>query len=278
ESHAPIKKNPLSLKFSHLFQLQHILSQLGSLSEGWMLEENSFVSSTPKGKVTFTNVLAVLDPLDPRRLLLACHHDSKILPAGPKNPKQVFVGASDSAIPCAMILEMATAQNSALQSTANTSEWQKTDSLGGSRHLAELMARTPHPSGSSETTLLQAVDLLVLLDLLGDPEPLIFNHFNNTSESLSVSLPEKRLHKQGLLTSYPSEQSYFRKDFYGGFMQDDHITFLHRVVPVHHLIPTPFPVFWHTLDDTEERIHRPTVENLTRIILSTNLKSANTTA
>lgn len=65
--------------------------------------------------MTFTNVLAVLDPLDPRRLLLACHHDSKILPAGPKNPKQVFVGASDSAIPCAMILELATALDTQLK-------------------------------------------------------------------------------------------------------------------------------------------------------------------
>ncbi len=37
-------------------------------------------------------------------------------------------------------------------------------------------------------------------------------------------------------------------------------------VPVLHLIPTPFPVFWHTLDDAEERMHRPTVENLTRIL------------
>ncbi len=101
-------------KFSHLFQLQHILSQLGSLSAGWMLEENSFVSSTPKGKVTFTNVLAVLDPSAPRRLLLACHHDSKILPADLKNPKRVFVGASDSAIPCAMILELATALDTQL--------------------------------------------------------------------------------------------------------------------------------------------------------------------
>ncbi len=79
-----------------------------------MLEENSFVSSTPKGKVTFTNVLAVLDPSAPRRLLLACHHDSKILPADPKNPKRVFVGASDSAIPCAMILELATALDTQL--------------------------------------------------------------------------------------------------------------------------------------------------------------------
>ncbi|KAL0168234.1 hypothetical protein M9458_036456, partial [Cirrhinus mrigala] len=81
----------------------------------WMLEENSFVSPTPKGDVTFTNVLAVLDPSAPRRLLLACHHDSKILPVDPKNPKRVFVGASDSAIPCAMILELATALDTQLK-------------------------------------------------------------------------------------------------------------------------------------------------------------------
>ncbi|XP_016340130.1 glutaminyl-peptide cyclotransferase-like [Sinocyclocheilus anshuiensis] len=263
---------------------QHILSQLGSLSAGWMLEENSFVSSTPKGKVTFTNVLAVLDPSAPRRLLLACHHDSKILPADPKTPKRVFVGASDSAIPCAMILELATALDTQLkalklQRSAVTlqlvffdgeeafEEWTETDSLYGSRHLAELMARTPHPSGSTKTTLLQAVDLLVLLDLLGGPEPLIVNHFDNTARWFDrLIAAEKRLHKQGLLTSHPSEQSYFRKDFYLGPVQDDHIPFLNRGVPVLHLIPTPFPVFWHTLDDAEERMHRPTVENLTRIL------------
>lgn len=36
-------------------------------------------------------------------------------------------------------------------------EWTDTDSLYGSRHLAELMARTPHPSGATKTSLLQAV-------------------------------------------------------------------------------------------------------------------------
>uniref|UniRef100_A0A671RMD7 glutaminyl-peptide cyclotransferase n=1 Tax=Sinocyclocheilus anshuiensis TaxID=1608454 RepID=A0A671RMD7_9TELE len=204
---------------------QHILSQLDSLSAGWTLEENSFVSSTPQGKVTFTNVLAVLDPTAPRRLLLACHHDSKILPADPKNPKRVFVGASDSAIPCAMILELATALDTQLKAlklitdylSAVTlqlvffdgeeafEEWTETDSLYGSRHLAELMTRTPHPSGSTKTTLLQAVDLLVLLDLLGGPEPLIVNHFDNTARWFD-RLITKRLHKQGLLTSHPSEQ------------------------------------------------------------------------
>lgn len=58
--------------------------------------------------VTFTNVLAVLDPLAPRRLLLACHYDSKFFPPDPKNPKRVFLGASDSAVPCSMILELVT--------------------------------------------------------------------------------------------------------------------------------------------------------------------------
>lgn len=36
-------------------------------------------------------------------------------------------------------------------------EWTDTDSLYGSRHLAELMSRTPHPAGSTKTSLLQAV-------------------------------------------------------------------------------------------------------------------------
>lgn len=37
-------------------------------------------------------------------------------------------------------------------------------------------------------------------------------------------------------------------------------------VPVLHVIATPFPQFWHTLEDTEENMHRPTVENLTKVM------------
>lgn len=73
--------------------------------------------------MTFNNVLAVLDPSAPRRLLLACHHDSKILPRDPKDPQRGFVGASDSAVPCAMLLELASAldtQLRALKQQVNT--------------------------------------------------------------------------------------------------------------------------------------------------------------
>ncbi|XP_061073091.1 glutaminyl-peptide cyclotransferase-like a [Conger conger] len=263
---------------------QHITSQLGSLSAGWSVEEDSFPAPTPRGRVSFTNVLAVLDPGAPRRLLLACHYDSKALPPPPDDPQRVFLGASDSAVPCALMLELVTALDPQLRALRQQKspvtlqlvffdgeeafeEWTAMDSLYGSRHLAELMAHTPHPPGSPHNTLLQAVDLFVLLDLIGGADPLFVNHFDNTARWFDrLIATEKRLHKLGLLSSHPSEQSYFRKDFYLGPVQDDHMPFLQRGVPVLHIITTPFPSFWHTLDDTEENMHPPTVENLAKIL------------
>ena len=45
--------------------------------------------------ITFNNLKA------PRRLLIACHYDSKLTP---KN----FLGATDSAVPCAQMINLAT--------------------------------------------------------------------------------------------------------------------------------------------------------------------------
>uniref|UniRef100_A0A1A8IML7 Glutaminyl-peptide cyclotransferase n=1 Tax=Nothobranchius kuhntae TaxID=321403 RepID=A0A1A8IML7_NOTKU len=263
---------------------QHITSTLTSLYAGWSIDLDSFQSPTPRGQVTFTNIIATLDPAARRRLLLACHYDSKALPPDPLAPERVFVGASDSAVPCAMILELATSLDAQLRSfkqqklpvtlqlvffdgEESFEEWTTTDSLYGSRHLAELMANTPLAADSTHTTMIQAVDLFVLLDLLGGPDPLIANHFDNTARWFDrLIAAEKRLHRQGLLSSHPSEQAYFRKDVYLGPVQDDHIPFLHKGVPVVHIIATPFPQFWHKMDDTEENMHRPTVENLTKIM------------
>lgn len=80
------------------------------------MDFDSFRSSTPRGQVTFTNIVATLDRLAPRRLLLACHYDSKALPPDPRAPGKVFLGASDSAVPCAMMLELVTSLNAQLLS------------------------------------------------------------------------------------------------------------------------------------------------------------------
>ncbi|KTG40726.1 hypothetical protein cypCar_00011185 [Cyprinus carpio] len=210
---------------------KHIFSKLDSLSAGWSVEVDSFISETPHGPVSFTNVLAVLDPMAPRRLLLACHYDSKFIPSDPSDPQKVFVGASDSAVPCAMMLELVTALD-------------------------------PHLRKHKQ------LDLLVLLDLIGAPDPMFVNHFENTARWFDrLIAAEKRLHNLGLLSSHPKEQTYFMKDVNMGPVEDDHIPFLQRGVPVLHIIATPFPSFLHTMDDTVDKIHSHTVENLTKVLV-----------
>ncbi|XP_056118917.1 glutaminyl-peptide cyclotransferase isoform X2 [Rhinichthys klamathensis goyatoka] len=270
---------------------KHIFSQLDSLSAGWSIDVDSFISETPRGPVSFSNVLAVLDPTAPRRLLFACHYDSKFIPTNPSDPQKVFVGASDSAVPCAMMLELVTALDPHLKKHKQMmsrvtlqlvffdggeafDQWSQTDSLYGSRHLADYMSRTPHPPGSQQTTLLNAVvrqdacDLLVLLDLIGSPDPMFVNHFENTARWFDrLIAAEKRLHNLGLLTSHAKEQSYFIKDLNMGPVEDDHLPFLQRGVPVLHMIATPFPSFLHTMEDTAEKVHSPTVDNLTKVLV-----------
>lgn len=66
------------------------------------MELDPFTASTPLGPLDFGNVVATLDPGAARHLTLACHYDSKLFPSG----SAPFVGATDSAVPCALLLEL----------------------------------------------------------------------------------------------------------------------------------------------------------------------------
>ncbi|XP_043853749.1 glutaminyl-peptide cyclotransferase-like protein isoform X2 [Dromiciops gliroides] len=143
-------------------------------------------------------------------------------------------------------------------------EWGPEDSLYGARHLAQRMEQTPHGIGFSE---IQAIEMFVLLDLLGAPDPVIKSHFPRTAPWFQrLSSIEKRLHQLGLLASHPQEVMYFQQGPPYGAVDDDHVPFLRRGVPILHLIPTPFPAVWHTPADTEANLHPPTVHNLSRIL------------
>ena len=65
------------------------------------------------GEIDFTNIVATLDPHVDRRLVLAAHYDSKIIGGSISNSK--FLGATDSALPCALLLDLAHSLNSKLQ-------------------------------------------------------------------------------------------------------------------------------------------------------------------
>lgn len=53
------------------------------------------------GNVSFTNIVGTSNPNADSFLALACHYDSKYI------PNEEFLGAIDSAVPCAIMLNIA---------------------------------------------------------------------------------------------------------------------------------------------------------------------------
>uniref|UniRef100_A0A8D8BXW9 Glutaminyl-peptide cyclotransferase n=1 Tax=Culex pipiens TaxID=7175 RepID=A0A8D8BXW9_CULPI len=243
---------------------------------GWNVDVDEFEDETPIfGRLTFGNVIAALNPGAERFLVLACHYDSKYF----KN--QVFIGATDSAVPCAMMLNLASSMKSQLETKKSDKslslqlvffdgeeafqQWGPKDSIYGARHLA---ARW-----ESEGKL-PRMDMLVLLDLLGAPDPNFFSYFKNT-ENWYVQLlsAEERLDQAGHLERYtyssvaPNQQTvrYFQPHSYSAYIEDDHIPFLQRNVPILHIIPSPFPEVWHKLGDDGSAVDMNTVQNLIKV-------------
>uniref|UniRef100_A0A182NBH9 Glutaminyl-peptide cyclotransferase n=1 Tax=Anopheles dirus TaxID=7168 RepID=A0A182NBH9_9DIPT len=252
----------------------YIVQQMRSL--GYTVELDEFDETVPiLGKLRFANIVASLNANAERNLVLACHYDSKYFPG------EKFIGATDSSVPCAMLLTIAATLSPHLQSVqARTDvslqfiffdgeeafqQWSEQDSLYGARHLAERMQR--------EDTL-KKMDMLVLLDLLGTPEPSFYSFFPET-ENWYVQLisAERRLDELGHLENYstssvsPTQKSvaYFKPHSFSSYIEDDHIPFLRRGVPVLHIIPNPFPDVWHKLEDNADIVDVPTVRNMIRI-------------
>ena len=111
------------------------------------------------------------------RLVIACHYDSKIEPLG-------FLGATDSAVPCAQMLNMAQTMKEELRLHKSKQpeltlqflffdgeeafqRWTSTDSIYGSRELAKIWEKKSYNSGGVGGTQLDRIDMFLLLDLIG---------------------------------------------------------------------------------------------------------------
>lgn len=89
------------------------MQRIQRLQADWVLEVDTFLSQTPYGYRSFSNIISTLNPTAKRHLVLACHYDSKYFPHW---DNRVFVGATDSAVPCAMMLELVRALDKQLLS------------------------------------------------------------------------------------------------------------------------------------------------------------------
>lgn len=143
-------------------------------------------------------------------------------------------------------------------------QWTATDSIYGSRHLAAKWEKE---------NFLTRIDMLVLLDLLGAPDPIFYSlnpeslkwysRLGKTEDRLSGANLLRRYTTSGVTTSAPNK--HFQERSVAAGIEDDHIPFQKRNVPILHLIPIPFPKIWHTFGDDRKAIDITTVENLMKI-------------
>ncbi|XP_043483781.1 glutaminyl-peptide cyclotransferase-like isoform X2 [Leptopilina heterotoma] len=246
---------------------------------GWSVEIDEFYADTPIfGNLKFSNVIAKLNPHATRYLTLACHYDSKYM-FGMK-----FVGAIDSAVPCAQLINTAKVMNKQLNSVKNQDvslmfiffdgeeafeTWGPTDSIYGARHLAKKWSKTPSLQHlGNNISELDKIDLLVLLDLIGDSKSKFRNYSTNKKRWYELLLSaEAYLASLELFENYSyGYQKYFEEYSTPSYIEDDHIPFLKRNVPVLHIIPYTFPEIWHTEDDKRENIDLQATENINKIL------------
>ena len=64
-----------------------------------------------------------------------------------------------------------------------------------------------------------------------------------------------------------TQSEIFRdRSVYNAGLQDDHIPFLERDVPVFYWMPIPYPKVWHKEEDNLDNIHIPTIKDLTLLL------------
>ncbi|KAJ2077986.1 hypothetical protein H4R24_004780 [Coemansia sp. RSA 988] len=249
---------------------------------GYSISWDNFTTATPMGDVGMANIIATKNPGAAKRLVLSAHYEGKIMSGGD------FIGATDAAVPVALMLDVAKGLAKAIDQQPSTSpslqlvffdgeeafvEWTDTDSIYGSRHLAEFWEHNPDSAtvaALSGTTKhkpeLERVDLMVLLDLIGSVDNQFVALQVPTADIFTqLSKLELRLHDAGYIN-----RTYLNTRVPPGAagVDDDHRPFVERDIPVLHLISVPFPKVWHKLNDNADALDPTVIADMSLIVRS----------
>ena len=204
----------------------------------WHIAFQNSTSKTPgtgDRDVPFVNLIATRDPPEADTgevgyLTLVAHYDSKMTPEG-------FIGATDSAAPCAMLIHVARSLDGALTKKWEAMgaqgikqedydlgleshkglqiilldgeeafvSWTSQDSIYGAKALAAEMESTYHPALSTYHNALSSIQLFVLLDLLGSADPHLPSYYKITHWAYQkMARLEDRLRQLMLYKSSPN--------------------------------------------------------------------------
>lgn len=107
------------------------------------------------------------------------------------------------------------------------------------------------------------------------PDPQFYSFFRNTDAwHMQLYDIEQRLNALEMIerdahsgmVPRPQSNAYFQQRSINSFIDDDHVPFMRRDVPILHLIPVPFPDEWHKREDDWRAVDLVTVENLSRVL------------
>ncbi len=223
---------------------------------GVTAEEDSFVASTPAGRVPMTNLIAKIPGERPQVVIVAGHYDSKRFDDFP------FVGANDGGSSAAFLIELARVL---AQRKNKLTYWlvffdgeeafvnfTATDGLYGSRHLAEKL------TASGELSRIQA---MILVDMVADAKLNIHRDYNSTAWLADKVFAAAR--RLGYQKYFPGELRAY---------EDDHIPFVNAGVSAVDLLDLdygPDNRYWHSAQDTIDKCSATSLTIVGRVVVAT---------
>ncbi len=231
---------------NHALQ-NYILSELQK--DGCDIVEDAFTAKTPQGMIAMKNIIARFPGKGSgsgglrSAIAITGHFDTKFFPG------RKFVGASDGGSSTGLLLELARvlAHQSRiddvylafLDGEEAFGEWSDSDSLYGSRHLAERWRK----DGT-----LRRLKGLINVDMIGDKN-LDIPQETNGSMALN-KLIWQTASDLGYRAFFTSQQIA---------EEDDHIPFIRAGAPAVDLIDIDYPP-WHTDTDTMDKLSAQSME------------------
>ena len=226
----------------------YIVGQLKSF--GWTTTRSEFSAPTPRGIMTFVNLVARFGKeKGPAHFLLCSHYDTKTFDT------IRFVGANDGGSSTGLLIEMARvlALNPVLAGKVELvffdgeeafENFTATDGLYGSRYFASQLRESAKNFRGG-----------ILFDMIGD---------KSLQVTLSPDSPIDLARNVFSAADTLGQRAHFT--YFGGDITDDHTPLNEIGIPVIDLIDFDFPP-WHTAEDTLDKISAESMEIVGRVAL-----------
>jgi len=235
---------------------QYILKHLERL--GLKPEVDAFTASTPLGPRPMKNIVVKFPGRGEQAVLVAGHYDTKL------ETRFRFVGANDGGSSAGFLLELARVLKNSpprglgvwlafLDGEESVGgQWTASDSLHGSRRMAERL----RASGAH-----RKLSAVIIVDMVGDRDLDLLRDLNSTgwlNELVRDVAAQLRL--TSVFGSYTTP------------VEDDHLPFSRIGLPVVDLIDLnygPDNSYWHSPQDTPDKLSAKSLEAVGRIVLGT---------